>query len=80
MIVRDDKIVRFHLGKIEDNALLRTKLRCSVDVIENYTELPLVDRVMMKGKDEVTGAEYWRLVCLLHYIVKSYTGTLEPAI
>lgn len=66
-----DGQIQFHLGKIEENAIIRTKSRTGVDVISYWNDLPLVDWALMENTDE-NGTVYWRLVCLLHYIVKSY--------
>lgn len=68
----------FNLAKIEENALIRTKNRVGVDVLENMFELPLVDWVLMENKTEEE--HYYRLVALFHYVVKSYNGVLTPII
>jgi len=79
VVMNVDWEITFHLGKVEENALLRTAKRVWVDVLEHRNEKPLVDRVAI----EMIDAEWvrlWRLVCLLHYIVKSYRGVLHPKV
>lgn len=40
-----------------------------------WNEIPLVDWVLMENRDE-TGKDFWKLVCLMHFLVKSYDGIL----
>ena len=60
-----------NLMKAEDNAVLRAWNRMSVEVIESYNEIPIVDRVMMPKEDR-EGNKFRSLVLLTHHIVKSY--------
>ncbi len=75
----DNWIVKFHLGKIEENALIRIRNRLDIDVVENYVDMPLVDRVLMEGKDDDAG-RYRKLVYLLHFVGKSYAWNIVPQI
>lgn len=68
--------IKFHLGKVEENAIIRTKHRTGATVLSHYNTTPLVDRALLENTDE-GGNRYRRLVCLLHYIVKSYDGKLK---
>lgn len=79
VVFHKDGEIQFHLGKIEENALIRTKNRTGVDVVQHRNELPLVDRALIENKDN-EGKTFRRLVCLLHYIVKSYEGELQAQI
>ncbi len=79
VVIADGWEIKFHLGKIKENALIRAKKRVWVDIIDHRNDLPLVDRALMENKDE-EGNTYRRLVCLLHYIVKTYEGVLTPQI
>lgn len=74
----DQGEIVFNLAKIEENALIRTKNRVSVDVVENMFDLPLVDWVLMENKNEDIQEHYYTLVALFHYVVKSYDGELIP--
>lgn len=38
-------------------------------------EIPLVDWILMENRDE-NGADFWKLVCLMHFVVKEYEGIL----
>lgn len=68
--------VKFYLSKVEENAIARTKNRTGVEVIDHYNETPLVDWALMESTDD-EGNSYWKLVCLLHYIVKKSSGRLK---
>ncbi len=68
-------VVRIHLEKVEDNALIRTNKRTGVIVTDTYNTLPLVDWALMEKEDE-TGKIYWSLVCLMHFVVKTYEWQL----
>ena len=61
--------------KVEDNAIQRTLIRTWVEVTDVYNEMPLVDRVLIERIDDI-GEKYWRLVLLMHRVVKDYIGTL----
>lgn len=64
-----DGTIKVHLDKVEDNAIIRTLNRTGAKVTEPWNEIPLVDWVLMEGRDE-NGADFWKLVCLMHYVVK----------
>lgn len=66
-----DGIVKIHLEKVEDNAVIRTFNRTGAKVTDVWNEIPLVDWVLMENRDE-TGADFWKLVCLMHFVVKEY--------
>lgn len=70
-----DGTIKIHIDKVEDNAIIRTYYRTGAKVIEPWNELPLVDWVLMENRDE-TGADFWKLICLMHFVVKSYVGIL----
>lgn len=71
-----DGIIKVHLNKVEDNAIIRTLNRTGARVTESWNEIPLVDWALMEGRDE-NGTEFWKLVCLMHYVVKKYEGELS---
>lgn len=71
-----DGTVKIHLDKVEDNAIIRTENRTGAKVTEAWNEIPLVDWVLMENRDE-TGADFWKLVCLMHFVVKRYEGILS---
>lgn len=48
VIFRVDGKFKFHLDKVEDNAVLRTLNRTGARVVESYNEIPLVDWVCME--------------------------------
>ena len=75
IIVNDNGIIKMNLMKAEDNAVLRAWNRMSVEVIESYNEIPIVDRVMMPKEDR-EGNKFRSLVLLTHHIVKSYKWNL----
>lgn len=75
-----DGKVRFYVDAIEHNAELRTFNRTGVKVTETYNELPTVDRALMEHQHSETGEISWRMVCLLHFAVKTYEGNLTPHI
>lgn len=79
VVFHKDRQIQFHLWKIEENALIRTKNRTWVDVLSHWNELPLVDWALIENTND-EWKTYRRLVCLLHYIVKSYEGKLEAQI
>lgn len=67
--------IKVNITKVEDNAIQRTLNRTWVEVIEPYNDQPLVDRVLMEQEDE-SGKTFWRMVLLMHFVVKSYTWEL----
>ena len=70
-----DGTMKIHLEKVEDNAIIRTYNRTGVKVTDVWNEIPLVDCVLMENRDE-TGADFWKLVCLMHFVVKEYEWIL----
>lgn len=68
--------IKFYLNKVEENAMIRTKNRTGLKVVDHYNTTPMVDRVLMESLD-ADGNPYWKLVCLLHYIVKNSTGKVK---
>lgn len=74
--INDNWTIKLNLEKIEENAILRTKIRTWVEVTESYNETPLVDRVLNERYNEQTGEHDRSLVLLLHYIVKEYSWKL----
>lgn len=76
VIRKEDGIYRFDIATVRANARLRTKKRTWVIVTDEYNEHPLVDWVLMENKNAETWESYWKLVCLMHFIVKEYTWTL----
>lgn len=69
-------VYRFDVNTVRKNARLRAKIRVWVDITDEYNTYPLVDRVLMEKYDEDTWERYRNLVCLMHFVVKDYTGTL----
>lgn len=71
--INDQGTIKLHIEKIEDNAILRTYKRTGVEVISLYNDIPLVDRALIENKDD-DGQYFWRLVLLMHFVVKEYQG------
>jgi hypothetical protein len=72
-----DGVVRVRLDAAEDNAELRTYNRTGVQVRDTYNPIPLVDWVLMESLDPQK-QPFWKLVCLMHYVVKEFDGVLLP--
>ncbi len=70
-----DGVAKIHVDKVEDNAIIRTGNRTGAIVTNVYNEIPLVDWVLMEGRDQ-TGEGLWKLVCLMHFVVKKYEWIL----
>ena len=66
---------KVNIYKVEDNAIQRTLIRTWVTVTDVYNDMPLVDWVLMERIDD-QWKKYRRVVLLMHFIVKSYEGTL----
>lgn len=66
-----DVVVKIYLDRVEDNADIRTYNRTGAKVTDVWNEIPLVDWVLMENRDE-TGGDFWKLVCLMHFVVKEY--------
>lgn len=75
IIVIQDWVYKFDIEKVRKNARIRTKIRTWVEILEEYNKNPLVDWVFMENTDE-NGEVYYKLVCLMHFIVKKYTWNL----
>jgi len=76
VFIDDHWITKLNLKKIEENAILRTKIRTWVKVIKSYNDNPLVDRVLNERYNQQTWQHDRSLVLLLHYIVDSYQWEL----
>ena len=74
VIYKENQIYKFDIAKVRNNARIRTKNRTSVDVLEEYNQTPLVDWVLME--QEENWENYYKLVCLMHFIVKKYSWKL----
>lgn len=66
---------KIDLYKVEENANTRTQNRTWVKVIDTYNEIPLVDWVLLETKT-IDWNIYYKLVLLLHFVVKKYEGNL----
>lgn len=75
VIIKDWWVYKFNIPKVRANARLRTKLRTWVDVIEEFNDRPIVDWVLMEN--EVNWERFFRLVCLMHFIVEKYKWNLS---
>lgn len=65
---------KFDIIKVRNNARIRTQNRTGVKIIEEYNETPLVDWVLMENEEN--WEIYYKLVCLMHFIVKKYEWNL----
>ena len=74
VIYKENWAYKFDIKKVRNNARIRTKNRTSVDVIEEHNKNPLVDWVLME--QEENWENYYKLVCLMHFIVKKYNWKL----
>lgn len=75
IFVEENSIVKIKLYNVEDNALIRTKNRTWVDVIDVYNDKPLVDWALLENQKE-DWTIFWRLVLLMHFVVKSFDWEL----
>lgn len=75
VIFKEDWIYKFDLEKVKNNAKIRTKNRTWVEVLEEYNEKPVVDWVLMENQDE-NWESFYKVVCLMHFIVKKYDWVL----
>lgn len=75
VIYNENWVYKFDISKVRDNARIRTKNRTWVDVLEEYNEKPLVDWVLMEWEEN--GEWFYKLVCLMHFIVKKYEWILS---
>lgn len=78
---KNKNTLKVNITKVEDNALERTLLRTWVKVTESYNTMPLVDRVLLENEREDKDwntYKFWRLVLLMHFVVKKYEWTLKP--
>ncbi|HMY80519.1 MAG TPA: hypothetical protein PLW93_00020 [Candidatus Absconditabacterales bacterium] len=72
----DEGTIKLTIDTIYDNAILRTYKKTGAEVTDTYNDSPLVDRALIENQDDETGEHFWRLVLLMHFVVKSYTGEL----
>ncbi len=75
VIIQESWAFKFDLEKVRANARIRTKNRTWVTIIEEYNEKPLVDWALIENKED--GEVYYKLVCLMHFIVKKYEWILS---
>jgi len=76
--VQDWKI-KFLLDVVEINAEIRAKKRINIDITENYNRIPTIDRVMNYNADKNWNPA-WTLVCLIHFVAKTYEWDPTPQI
>lgn len=74
VVINDNWIFKFNIIKVKNNARIRAKLRTWVDIIEEFNDRPIVDWVLMEN--EVNWERFFRLVCLMHFIVEKYKWEL----
>jgi len=74
VIIKENWIYKFDLEKVRNNARIRTKNRTSVEILEEFNKEPLVDWALMESEEEWN--IYYKLVCLMHFIVKKYEWKL----
>lgn len=75
VIIKKKLVYNFDLKKVRKNAVTRTKNRTGVEVLEDYNDKPIVDWVLIETKEE-NWEIYYKLVCLMHFIVKKYEWIL----
>jgi 2-hydroxy-3-keto-5-methylthiopentenyl-1-phosphate phosphatase len=75
VIYKDNWIYKFDIEKVRKNARMRTKNRTWVDIIEEHNKKPIVDWTLIENEEN--WKSYYKLVCLMHFIVKKYEWTLS---
>lgn len=75
VIYKDNGVYSFDIEKVRNNARIRTQNRTWVEVIKEYNKNPLVDWVLMENEEN--WEIYYKLVCLMHFIVKKYEWILS---
>lgn len=75
-----DDVLKIDLWVVESNAEVRTNKRTAVQVTDAYNDLPSIDRVLIEKQDDKTQEKYRSLVCLMHFLVKTYEGDLTPQV
>jgi len=75
IIFKKDGIYKFNIKKVRENAKIRTKNRTWVEVIEEYNKKPIVDWVLIENEEN--WETFYKLVCLMHFIVKKYIWNLS---
>ena len=76
IISKDDWVYKINLQKVVNNARIRTKNRTWVLVLKEYNfEEPIIDWVLMENEEN--WEIYYKLVCLIHFIVKEYEWILS---
>ncbi len=71
VIFKEKWFYKFDIEKVRENAKIRTKNRTWVEVLEEYNKKPIVDWVLIENEDS------YKLVCLMHFIVKKYKWNLS---
>lgn len=75
IIYKENWVYRFDIKKARKNARIRTKNRTWVKVLEEYNKSPIVDWTLIESEEN--WEIYYKLVCLMHFIVKKYEWTLS---
>lgn len=75
VIIKEDGVYMFDITKVRNNARIRTHNRTWVTITSEYNVDPLVDRALIE--QEENGNIYYKLVCLMHFVVESYDGDLS---
>jgi len=75
VIFKENGEYKFALEKVKQNARIRTKNRTWVEILEEYNKKPLVDWALMENEEN--GEAFYKLVCLMHFIVKKYKWELS---
>lgn len=76
VIFKENDVYKFDIEKVRNNARIRTKNRTWVKIIEEYNEKPLVDWALMENEE--AWEIYYKIVCLMHFIVKKYDWIINP--
>lgn len=76
VIFKKNWVYKFDIEKVRNNARIRTKKRILVKILEEYNEKPLVDWVLMENEEN--WEIYYKIVCLMHFIVKKYDWIISP--
>lgn len=75
VIYKYNGVYKFDIQKVRNNAKIRTQNRTWVEIIEEYNEKPLVDWALMENEEN--WEIYYKLVCLMHFVVKKYEKVLS---
>lgn len=75
IIIEENGVYKFDVDKARENARLRAKIRTGVTILEEWNSRDsLVDWIMKEYQDK--GKSYYKLICLMHFVVKKYQGEL----